>query len=286
MTLGTSSRNSERAEGAVSIEQIKNRARTRKLRTVQSLAERMQVAPDGSRVFIRFNRSQRLQHQVLTVSMAALSVTGLLQTFSHFLVVRWIIQVLGDVDTLRTIHHLASIALALLSFYHVWQVLVMWFVKRELGGMWPSIRDFRDLGQMVMYNIGLAQKRPESDRFSIEEKLEYWAMLWGTPLMGITGMFMWFPIAVTSVFPGVVVPVAKAIHKWEAILATLAILIWHMYHTVIKERNRSIFTGTMTEKEMHHTHPLEYRRILAAHKYLQKMGYENSSAGRKNQINK
>ncbi len=286
MTLGTSSRSGEHSEGAASIERIKNRTRTRKLRAVQSLAERVQVMPDGSRVFIRFDRSQRIQHQILTVSMAALSVTGLLQTFSHFAVVGWIIQILGDVDTLRTIHHLSAIALALLSFYHVWQALVMWFVKRERGGMWPYVRDFRDLVQMVMYNVGLAGKRPESDRYSIEEKLEYWAMLWGTPLMGITGFIMWFPIVFTSVFPGAIIPVSKAIHKWEAILASLAILIWHMYHTVIKERNRSIFTGTMTEKEMQHAHPLEYQRILAAHKYMQKAAYENSSAARQNQTNR
>ena len=220
------------------------------------------------------------------VSMAVLSVTGLLQTFSRFVVVGWIIRILGDVDTMRTIHRLAAIVLALLSVYHVWRILVIWLVKRERGGMWPYVRDFRDLVQTVMYNVGLAGKRPEADRYTVEEKLEYWAMLWGTVLMGVTGAVMWFPITITSMFPGVVIPVSKALHKWEAILATLAILVWHMYHTVIKETNRSIFTGTMTEKEMQHSHPLEYRRILKVHDHLQKAGYENSSADRKNQVNR
>lgn len=137
--------------------------------------------------------------------------------------------------------------------------------------MWPYFRDSRDLFQMVAFNLGLARERPEFDRFSIEEKLEYWALLWGTPLMIITGLIMWFPLVVTSVLPGDAIPVSRALHGWEAILAALAILTWHMYHTLVKEQNRSIFTGTMTETEMQHAHPLEYQRILAAHEYLQKV---------------
>jgi hypothetical protein len=49
-----------------------------------------------------------------------------------------------------------------------------------------------------------------------------------------------------------------------------------MYHTAIKEKNRSVFDGTMTEEEMQHAHPREYRRILAAHEYLEKMRAGNS----------
>jgi len=231
----------------------------------------MQAAPDGSRLFIRFSRSQCLEHYVLIASFGTLAATGLLQTSSRFFLVGWVIHLLGGVETLRTAHHLAAIVLALQSAYHVGQILVMWFVKRERGGMWPYIRDFRNLVQTVMFNLGLAKERPESDRFNMEEKMEYWALLWGTPVMGITGLVLWFPTIITLVLPGEIVPIALAIHSWEAILATLAILTWHMYHTNIKERNRSIFTGIMTEEEMQHAHPLEYRRILAAHEHLQKV---------------
>lgn len=262
----------ESAEAVISVEQIKRQAQERRLRAIRSLAERMQIAPDGSRTFIRFNRSQRFEHYILMATFGSMSVTGLLQTFSHVPLVGWIIHVLGGVETLRTIHHLAAAMLALQSIYHVGQVLVTWFVKRERGGMWPSVRDFRNLVQTVMFNMGLAKQKPESDRYSPEEKLEYWALLWGTPVMGITGFILWFPTIATAILPGEVVPIARAIHSWEAILATLAILTWHMYNTNIKEKNRSIFTGIMTEEEMQHGHPLEYRRILVAHEYLQKHG--------------
>jgi len=268
----------DNTEQAASVERIKQRTQIRRLRSIQSLAARVQVAPDGSKVFLRFTRAQRLEHQVLIVSFGTLAITGLLQRYSHLSLIKFSIGIFGSVDTLRTLHHLAAVVMALQSVYHVERILVSWFIKRERGAMWPTLRDFRDLVQTVMFNAGLAKERPESDRFCVEEKIEYWAMLWGTPVMGITGVIMWFPIAVTLVLPGHVVPTAKAIHSWEALLATLAILLWHTYHTVIKEQNRSIFDGTMTEKEMQHAHPREYRRILAAHERMQKMHARNNLA--------
>ncbi len=259
------------AEEELSVELIKREALNRRIRTARSLAERMQVAPDGSRVFIRFSQGERLEHIFLMVSFGTLAVTGLLQTFSGLPPVALVIQLLGGVDAIRTIHRLAAIVSALLSFYHIWRILEIWFVKRERGGMWPYLSDFRNLVQMIKFNAGLTDTMPQFDRFTIEEKIEYWALLWGNLVMGITGFIMWFPLVVTMVLPGQVFPVAQVLHRWEAILAALAILTWHMYHGCIKDGNRSIFTGLMSEEEMQHMHPLEYRRILAADEYLRKM---------------
>jgi len=258
-------------EEEISVEQIKRATLNRRIRAARSLAERIQVTPDGSRVFVRFKPSERREHVVLMLSFGTLAVTGLLQTFSYLSPVALLIQFLGGVDAIRTIHRLAAITSAAQSFYHVWRILETWFVKRERGGMWPYFRDLQNLVQMVKFNAGLTNKRPQFDRFTIEEKLEYWALLWGNLVMGATGFIMWFPLVVTSVLPGQVFPVAQALHRWEAILAALAILTWHMYHGCIKDGNRSIFTGLMSEAEMQHVHPLEYQRILAADEYLKKM---------------
>ncbi len=252
----------------ISVEQIKREALDRRVRTARSLAERMRVGPDGSRVFVRFQPSERREHTVLMLTFGTLAITGLLQTFSSLPPVGLLIQFVGGVDAIRVIHRLAAIISAGQSVFHVWRILETWFVKRQRGGMWPYLRDFRNLVQMVMFNIGLTKERPQFDRFTIEEKLEYWALLWGQVVMGTTGFVMWFPLVVTAVLPGEVFPVAQALHRWEAILAALAILTWHMYHGCIKDGNRSIFTGTMCQAEMQHMHPLEYQRILAAHEYL------------------
>lgn len=275
MTLPTTSNpgnpHDHSAEVVALARKLKKKAHLRKLKTARALAGRIQVAADGTRTFLRFNQSQRFEHQVLMVSFTLLTVSGILQLFSRYFVVGLIISAFGGMDTIRTLHHMAALILILQSIFHTWKILDLWFVKRERGGMWPYFKDLRDLFQMVAYNIGLAKFRPKFDRYSAEEKLEYWALLWGTPLMIITGLIMWFPIQATWLLPGDAIPVSRALHGWEAILAALAILTWHMYHTVIKERNKSIFTGTMTETEMEHGHPIEHRRILAAAEYLQKV---------------
>lgn len=271
-SLSTRSQASEvYTEEKISVERIKREALNRRIRAARSQAERMQVAPDGSRVFVRFSQAERLEHLVLMVSFGTLAVTGLLQTFSSLPPVALAIQLLGGIDAIRTIHRLAAIVSAVQSFYHLWKIMETWFVKRERGGMWPYPSDFRNLVQMIKFNAGLTNTMPQFDRFTIEEKIEYWALLWGNMVMGITGFIMWFPLVVTMVLPGEVFPVAQALHRWEAILAALAILTWHMYHGCIKDGNRSIFTGRMSEEEMQHMHPLEYRRILAADEYLKRM---------------
>jgi cytochrome b subunit of formate dehydrogenase len=255
----------------LAIQKIRQETLSRRIQSARALADRIQVQPDGSRMIVRFSRGQRIEHVVLMLSFGTLAVTGLLQTFSEVPAIAWIIQLLGGVDSIRVIHRLAALTSAVQSFYHIGRILEIWFAKRERGGMWPYFQDFRNLVQMISFNLGLTEKHPQFDRYTIEEKLEYWALIWGQLVMGLTGFIMWFPTLVTAVLPGEVYPIAHALHRWEAILAALAILTWHMYHGCLKDKNRSIFTGLMSEEEMQHVHPLEYQRILAAEEYLKKV---------------
>jgi hypothetical protein len=47
--------------------------------------------------------------------------------------------------------------------------------------------------------------------------------------MGATGFILWFPDVVLRVAPKWVTDLATVIHLYEAILAALAILVWHFY---------------------------------------------------------
>ena len=62
--------------------------------------------------------------------------------------------------------------------------------------------------------------------------MEYWAVVWGTIIMGVTGLMIWFKIDVTHSLPRWFVDVAVTIHYYEAILACLAIVVWHFYHVI------------------------------------------------------
>jgi mono/diheme cytochrome c family protein len=81
--------------------------------------------------------------------------------------------------------------------------------------------------------------------------------------MGFTGFLMWNPVTAAKFFPGEFIPAAKAAHGGEALLAVLAIIVWHMYGVHIKQFNKAMWTGRLTEDEMLHEHPLELADIKA-----------------------
>jgi hypothetical protein len=58
-------------------------------------------------------------------------------------------------------------------------------------------------------------------------------VVWGTIIMGVTGLILWFAVEVTRFLPRWAVDVATTIHYYEAILACLAILVWHFYHVFL-----------------------------------------------------
>jgi hypothetical protein len=51
-------------------------------------------------------------------------------------------------------------------------------------------------------------------------------------VMSLTGLLLWFENFMLRELPAWVPAAATAIHFYEAVLASLAILIWHMYWTV------------------------------------------------------
>jgi hypothetical protein len=78
-----------------------------------------------------------------------------------------------------------------------------------------------------------------------------------------TGFMLWNPVATARFLPGQWIPAAQVVHGGEALLAILAVLVWHFYSVHLRHFNRSMFTGQLSEHEMEHEHPLELERIKA-----------------------
>lgn len=233
-------------------------------REAAEAASRLRNTPEGERYVIRFDVGQRIQHVLLLVSFSGLGVTGLAQTFSTNPIGAFVLTLFGGIDSARAVHHIMAFLFIALSIYHVVLFIEQRFIHQRVSRMFPDYNDFRHLVQILRYNLGLGGKFPRFDRFTFEEKAEYWALIWGGVVMTITGIMQWYPVLVTNVLPGWAIPVARAFHKWEAILAVLAIITWHMYHVQIKTRNFSIFTGKMSFLEMEEEHPLELAYLEAA----------------------
>ena len=209
------------------------------------------------RTYERFPLARRIEHWIMMLSFTTLAITGLPQRFSSSPLSIAFVGMLGGIESLRTIHHIAAIVMMLGTAWHLLVFGYLSYVRRTRLTMLPTFQDAKDAWGALMYNIGRAPSPPQMGRYTFEEKMEYWAFVWGAIIMGVTGFMMWNPITTARFLPGEVIPAAKAAHGGEALLAVLAIIVWHMYGVHIKQFNRSMFTGKMTESEMLHEHPLE-----------------------------
>ena len=216
-----------------------------------------------SRTYERFPLVRRIEHFTMLLSFTTLGLTGLPQKYPDAGLSVGILNVLGGIENLRTIHHIAAIVMLLGTIWHILYFGYLSYVQRARLSMLPSLQDAKDALQAFLYNVGLSKQHPQMGRYTFEEKMEYWAFVWGTFVMVATGFMMWNPIATVKFLPGEFVPAAKAAHGGEAVLAVLAIIIWHLYGVHIKRFNKSMFTGQMDEDVMLDEHPLELADIKA-----------------------
>jgi hypothetical protein len=76
---------------------------------------------------------------------------------------------------------------------------------------------------------------------------------------------MWFENIFIGLFTKLGWDIANVIHYYEAWLAFLSILIWHLYFVIfnpdVYPMNIAWFKGTITEEEMAEEHPLELERL-------------------------
>ena len=190
-----------------------------------------------------------------------LGFTGLPQKFPLSPISVGLFKVFGGIEMTRLIHHTSAIVMMIVSVFHVLEVLYRVIVLRTPISMIPWISDAVHVYEDVLYYLGLRKRKAYYGRYSYAEKAEYLALIWGTIVMGLTGFMMWNPISTLRILPGEAVPAAKAAHGGEAILAVLAIIIWHFYHVHIKHLNKSMFTGKLSHEEMEHEHPAELAHL-------------------------
>ncbi|MEP7357056.1 MAG: cytochrome b/b6 domain-containing protein [Anaerolineales bacterium] len=219
--------------------------------------------PTPTTYFQRFSLNQRIEHAILIVSFTILAATGLPQKYAGTGWGQVLIRLYGGIELTRQIHHIAAIVMMMETIYHVVSVGYRLYVRRVRLTMLPGLGDATEAIQTLLYNLGLRRQPPQAGRYTFGEKAEYWAVLWGTVIMVITGFMMWNPIATTRLVPGEFIPAAKSAHGGEALLAVLAIIIWHLYNVIVRHFNKSMFTGKLSQHEMLEEHPRELADLKA-----------------------
>lgn len=211
---------------------------------------------------VRMDLNQRFQHMVLALSFVVLAVTGFALKFPE----TWYAKLMGGEEIRRWIHRVSGLVLLGIGVYHIGYVLISRHGRRFLRDIWPRVKDARDLGTNAGHLV-LGKPKARFGRFGYPEKIEYWAVVWGTIIMGVTGLAIWFKVDVTQWLPRWVIEVAITIHYYEAILACLAILVWHFYHVMfdpgVYPMNWAWLDGRMSKRQHKEEHPLEAGEAVA-----------------------
>ena len=213
------------------------------------------------RTVVRMTLQQRIQHWCLLTSFITLVITGFALAYPD----TWLGMVFGE-NIRRWGHRVAAVVLLATGLYHAYYLLAIKEGRRALKDMLPAIKDGFDIRDNLGYYLGLSSKRPGFARFNYAEKAEYWALVWGYIIMGATGLMAWFKVGVGWFLPRWSVDVALAVHFYEAVLATLAIVVWHFYQVMfdpdVYPLNWAFWDGKMSEELYHEEHPLDALRHM------------------------
>ena len=105
------------------------------------------------------------------------------------------------------------------------------------------------------YNVGIRSTAACRSAHSYIEKAEYWAVVWGAIVMIASGTLLWANNLMLKLLPKIWLDIATSVHFYEALLATLAIVVWHFYSIIfdpdVYPMDTAWYTGVSVKK-----HPL------------------------------
>ena len=218
----------------------------------------------------RFNGFERLQHVATVLSFTILVITGFALKYPEAAWVQPLVDFRLGFLVRSYGHRIAAIIFMVLAVVHVYYLILTRRGRGQLVAMWPSLQDLKDVWHQLRYYLDMERKSGHFGRFSYVEKMEYLALLWGSLVMIVTGLILWFEESALLLMPKWGWDVAELVHLLEAWLATLAIIAWHLYHVMFKpsahEFTLAMVTGNLSEEAMKHEHPEEYEKIVAQEK--------------------
>ena len=172
----------------------------------------------------------RWQHAALLSSFFVLVLTGFALKFPD----SWFASMLSLGERMRhLLHRMAAVVLIGVSIFHFFDLIVTREGRRLARDLFPTIDDVKGAWENLTYYLGFSNRKPEFARFNYAEKAEYWALVWGMFVMAGTGIMLWAKVSFGNHLPRWWLDVATAIHYYEAVLATLAIVVWHFYQVFL-----------------------------------------------------
>jgi len=227
--------------------------------------ERYREAKSGR--VIRWKTVEVLWHFLLMLSFTTLVITGFAYRFPDSWWSSWLTHSPTAFAARGVAHRVAGVVFIGLFMFAFFRSGFTKRGRQQIIAKFPVLSDTTNVIQNLLHSFGLSSRHPEFDRYDYTEKAEYWALMWGGFVMIITGFPLWFETFFLGFIPKWLLDVSKAIHYYEAMLATLAIVVWHFFYMFVHPENYpinfTVLTGTMTEEEYMEKHPADYEKMIA-----------------------
>jgi len=177
----------------------------------------------------RMRPMERWQHGLLVLSFFTLVWTGFALHYPDAWWAKPLLRWEGTWPVRGTIHRIAAVVMCSVSLAHV----LILITNKDLRSRWltliPRWPDVREFYEGLSWRLGILGKKPYQSPHSYIEKAEYWAVVWGTFVMAATGTLLWANNWTLTHLPKWWIDFSRTIHFYEAVLATLAIVVWHLY---------------------------------------------------------
>lgn len=223
------------------------------------------AAPAKAEWIKRFDVGTRLEHWAMVIVFSGLCLTGIPQKYATSDWAQGLVNLMGGAGGVRFIHRVFGWIFSFQLVFHVVKLVLYTLRRRGPLYMLPNKKDFTDAIGTIQYYLGQRKKHPPYDRYEYKQKFEYWGMVMGSVLMVLTGFILLYPILASNTLPSEVIPIAKAAHSNEGLMALLVIVVWHIYNAVLAPEvfplDKTMITGKISRERMEHEHPLELARI-------------------------
>jgi len=249
------------------------RKQTPEQRHLIALSAAVAAHPEGRKRLERLTPHQRVQHWLLVTLFTALVITGVPMKFATIPAFAVLAKLFGGLAGARVIHRIAGALLFVLTVYHIGYAIWGWIteVRRRhsedptRGWLWTAVLAFAqadivprpsDLVHFVKlfpHLLGFPVKHPHRGKYHFSQKIEYWAVMWGMIVIGISGLLLWNSASSPEYLGGRALNFAYIVHSYEAFLAIMYIVVAHLFAVLaapaIVPLSMGAITGQVPAKE-------------------------------------
>ncbi len=216
-------------------------------------------------VHMRMPLAHRIQHWVLILSFVLLILSGMPVRYYDAPFSGFLLKLMGGMQMRGMVHRAGAVILIGLCIFHLGGIIFLARAREEIKEFFPRLKDLTDAIHHVFYNLGRRPYPPRYGKYNFIEKFEYLAVAWGSVVMILTGFVLWHENFFLSFMPKWLWDAARVAHSYEAVLAFLAIIIWHFYNVHLNPdvfpMSRIWLDGKITEEELKKHHVLQYEKI-------------------------